>query len=66
LRERGREPSQTPKFPAPFPREGKHLFSVIVALSLTFLGWRRHPHTDKSINTKTAEQTLGGFVIKLQ
>ena len=43
LRERGQETSQTPKFPAPFPRGGKRLFSVPVALSPALLGWGLSP-----------------------
>ena len=38
--ERGIEPSQTPKFLSPFPREGRLLFWVTVALSPRLLGWR--------------------------
>ena len=40
---RGREPSQTPKFPAPFPWGGKRLSSVAVALSPALLGWGLSP-----------------------
>lgn len=43
LRERGREPSQTPKFPAPFPRGSHRVFSVAVALSPSLLGWVLSP-----------------------
>ncbi len=42
LWERGQEPSQTPKFPAPFPGGGGYLFSVAVALSPSSLAGACH------------------------